>query len=45
MMVCFAARGLIGAPYWYALLPVHRLIFKSLIPSLKTEAEKAEVES
>ena len=45
MVVYFAPRGLIGVLYWYGLLPIHRLIFKSLIRSLKTEAEKAQAES
>ena len=44
MVVYFAPRGPIGVLYWYALLPIHRLIFKSLIRSIKTESEKAQVE-
>jgi uncharacterized protein YbjT (DUF2867 family) len=44
MVVYFAPRGLTGVLYWYGLLPLHRLIFKSLIRSLKTEAEKTQAE-
>jgi hypothetical protein len=42
MVVYFAPRGLTGLLYWHGLLPIHRLIFKSLIRSLKIEAEKAQ---
>ena len=42
LVVYFAPRGLIGVLYWHGLLPIHRLIFKSLIRSLKTEAEKTQ---
>lgn len=36
----FAPRGLLGLSYWYALLPVHDLIFKAL---LKTITRRADV--
>lgn len=39
LIVFFAPRGLPGILYWYGLLPLHRLIFRSLIRSLKKEAE------
>ncbi|HEU5208922.1 MAG TPA: DUF2867 domain-containing protein, partial [Longimicrobiales bacterium] len=37
----FAPRGLGGWMYWYALYPVHRLIFSGLIHALKRRAETA----
>ena len=42
LVVYFAPRGLIGVLYWYGLLPMHRLVFKSVIRSLKTEAEETQ---
>lgn len=40
-VVYFAPRGLLGLLYWYSVLPVHRLVFRSLIRALKDEAENA----
>ncbi len=36
--VFFAPRGLLGQIYWYALLPVHRMIFKDLMKTLTADA-------
>jgi len=37
----FAPRGLSGLLYWYALYPVHALIFSGLIRSLARRAQTA----
>jgi hypothetical protein len=35
----FAPRGLVGFLYWYALYPVHGIIFSGLIKKIKEQAE------
>jgi uncharacterized protein YbjT (DUF2867 family) len=41
----FAPKGLSGFLYWYALYPVHSLIFSGLIRKIKEKAEKTESHS
>jgi uncharacterized protein YbjT (DUF2867 family) len=38
-IVGFAPKGLSGLMYWYALYPIHRIIFHGLIRSIKSRAE------
>ena len=35
----FAPRGLVGVLYWYALYPIHRVIFTDMIRAVGREAE------
>jgi uncharacterized protein YbjT (DUF2867 family) len=37
----FAPKGLFGAIYWYALLPIHKIIFNGLIHKVCTSASSA----
>jgi hypothetical protein len=41
----FAPKGLWGLLYWYALYPIHGLIFSSLIQQVKKRAERSLVPS
>ncbi len=36
----FRPRGLLGIVYWYAVLPLHQLVFPSMIAGLAAEAER-----
>jgi hypothetical protein len=36
----FAPKGLLGIAYWYALYPVHRIIFAGMIQRLAQRATK-----
>ena len=38
----FAPKGLSGLLYWYALYPIHRVIFSGMISRLAALAEEAE---
>ena len=40
----FAPRGLSGLSYWYALLPVHDLVFKALIKTIARRAERTSTD-
>ena len=40
----FAPRGLSGLSYWYALLPVHDLVFKALIKTVARRAERTSTD-
>ena len=35
----FMPTGLFGLFYWYALYPIHKIIFKGLIKKIKREVE------
>jgi hypothetical protein len=37
----FAPKGLAGLLYWYALYPIHSLIFSGLLDRVARRAEKA----
>ncbi len=37
----FAPHGLPGFVYWFALSPVHRLVFRGLIKAIKRQSEAA----
>jgi hypothetical protein len=41
--VFFAPKGLWGLIYWYGLLPIHRVIFLSLLNELRHKAEHNKV--
>jgi hypothetical protein len=34
----FDPRGLLGSAYWYALLPVHRLMFRGMLKQISRMA-------
>jgi uncharacterized protein YbjT (DUF2867 family) len=36
----FRPRGLLGLLYWYAVLPMHHIVFKGMLRGINTEAEK-----
>lgn len=36
----FAPRGLMGLVYWYAVLPLHGLVFRGMVGGVKREAER-----
>jgi uncharacterized protein DUF2867 len=36
----FEPRGLAGLAYWYALFPLHSLIFAGMLRGIATEAER-----
>jgi uncharacterized protein YbjT (DUF2867 family) len=36
----FRPRGLMGIMYWYAVLPLHHIVFKGMLLGISTEAEK-----
>ena len=38
----FEPRGLFGLVYWYALYPLHRIVFDGLIESIRRRAESAD---
>ena len=40
----FAPRGLLGLSYWYALLPVHAIIFSALLKTIARRAEQASTD-
>jgi len=37
--VFFAPKGLVGLLYWYALYPVHSVVFSGMLKRLAREAE------
>ena len=37
----FKPRGLLGIAYWYAVLPLHTLVFRGMLRGLKQAAERA----
>ena len=37
----FKPRGLIGLAYWYAVLPLHRLVFNGMLNGIRRAAEQA----
>lgn len=37
----FLPRGLAGLAYWYAILPVHGMVFQGMLGGIKREAEQA----
>jgi hypothetical protein len=37
----FRPRGLPGLLYWYAVLPLHAIVFRSMLHGLAAEAERA----
>jgi hypothetical protein len=37
----FRPRGLLGIAYWYAVLPLHGLVFAGMLRGLQRAAEKA----
>jgi hypothetical protein len=39
----FAPRGLAGYLYWYALYPIHTLVFRGMITSIVRRAERAAI--
>ena len=39
----FAPKGLAGTLYWYALYPIHRVIFSGLIDRIGTRAAQSHV--
>ena len=36
----FAPKGLLGLTYWYSLYPIHKIIFRGLLNSIKLNVEK-----
>jgi hypothetical protein len=36
----FLPRGLIGLAYWYAVLPLHGMVFRGMLKGIKREGEK-----
>jgi len=37
----FIPRGLLGLLYWYAVLPLHYVVFKGMLKGICREAERA----
>lgn len=37
----FKPKGLLGLAYWYSVLPLHGLVFRSMLRGLKRDAERA----
>jgi hypothetical protein len=35
----FNPRGLLGLAYWYAVLPLHRVVFRSMLEAIRVRAE------
>jgi hypothetical protein len=35
----FIPRGLLGLAYWYAVLPLHRVVFRSMLEAIRVRAE------
>jgi hypothetical protein len=38
----FRPRGLLGILYWYAVLPLHGIVFTGMLRGLKRAAERAK---
>jgi len=45
MTARFRPRGLLGIAYWYAVLPLHGLVFRSMLKGLIESAERGVAES
>jgi hypothetical protein len=45
MTARFRSRGLLGIAYWYAVLPLHGIVFRGMLNGLVREAQNASIKS
>ena len=41
----FRPRGLVGIAYWYALAPLHNIVFGGMLSGIRKAAERKRVET
>jgi Protein of unknown function (DUF2867) len=43
MIARFRSRGLLGIAYWYAVLPLHSIVFRGMLNGLVRRAQQAPI--